>query len=364
MRQGGVWAEFAGDCEVDPTRFDNLAETVDKIKNTGLKAMLWMAPMHCGPKSNAYSDYKHLLAKQSNGSYCKWFCPRTKKATERAVEVIKMVIEKYHLDGLKIDFLDMIKPVHCSSEEHLHDFDTIGEGMDYFFNKMNTAMKELIDDPIIEFRQDYANIHSRRFATAFRGNDAPFDFDHIRRETALLEPYSGNIPVHADYAFWHPDDKLENKAKMMATIMLGCVPTLSHELTKFTKEENLLVKNWINFYEQWKNALTTGTFTPLSFDQHYSIIRLMGDNEVVFGIFTPYFPGNLSLPEKHVERIAILNGTNRSEIFCKLKNLKGEYSLTGLDCFLQKKSQQIINETSPVIDLFIPEGGMMILTKN
>jgi len=361
------WCTYAGSWSPAQDKFPDLPGLINQIQRMGLRCMLWVSPPLLGQKAKCFDRQEQLLAKRGASDEISWLCPKSKESAEVMADVCEQLMRTYNPDGLKIDFLDQVRPVQECAGTHPHQFDTFGEGMAHCMRRMSEAILAVKPDAIIEYRQDYANIYTRQFANCFRGNDAPYDFDHIRRETALLAPLHGQTPIHSDYALWHEEESLPNKAIMLASIMMGSVPTLSHNLTALPQGDLDLIVSWLRFYRQWQDVLTVPTPVYLSHDAHYSLVRLSREGKTVLGIFTPISPATVKFPQTDAEAICLINGTNENHLRLRVDlGQQAHYKASIRNPLLQEiKRQTVLSNIQGQldIDLDVPKGGQLILRK-
>lgn len=133
-----------GDWEPDPSKFPNgsadMRKLVDRIHAMGLKAKLWWAPLAVDPGSKLLSDNQDMLLLNEDGSPqfitfwdSYYMSPVYDKTTQHTREVLKMFLQEWDFDGLKMDGMHLncvppdFNPVHNLSYpeqacEQLPDF--------------------------------------------------------------------------------------------------------------------------------------------------------------------------------------------------------------------------------------------------
>jgi len=339
-------------------KFPDFREMVKQIQEMGLKVVAWTAPMYWSGLDKTLA-MKHK-AIDKNGKPLKYRCPRMAETGEISGALLADAIERYNLDGVKIDFMDL-GPAPCFSTEHEHDVDDFGEGMDRGFRALHEKITAVNPEAIIEFRMNYTNLNNRQYGNCFRADDAPYDPDQIRRNMAMIKRWSGPIPPHADYAYWPPDETFENKCRFVASICYGMVPTFSMDLTALPNDEKKLIKAWLQFYQEHKKTLTLGEFTPMSFDQHFSVSKIVGEKECFVGLFSPTAPGQIDLMDEMDKTIFLINATGKDRISTVLKGLEGERTVTVYDEFHEEVDAGTLSGKageSP-IDVRVPVGGIV-----
>jgi len=342
--------------------YGGAGKTARTLRDLGLRAVLWVAPYALRRSMPEFEKHHHLVAVAPDGKSSVSVCPMAEGAAEFVADRVRSLMIDNDLDGLKLDFLDRPNLWNCAAD-HKHIYQTLGEGADACMAAMHEAITEVKSDAIIEFRQNYTNINNRKYGNCFRGNDAPYDFDQIRRETFQVRPYANGIPVHADYAYWHPAEPLSNKAIFMACITYGCVPTLSMDLRKFTEEENRLVKAWLDFYTREKDVLLHGSLIPMSFDPHFSVSRVESQRKTVFGLFSEIPPALLEV-SNDPEELIVINGTNLPHVYTKILDVRGGFACRILDPFHEPMEEfELQADDHLCLDFPVPLGGLLRLAR-
>jgi alpha-galactosidase len=315
----GVWGEFprAGHWSPSAEKFPDLGAMVKSLHDIGVKVMLWTSPFMLGIRSKAWDRLKGF-ALGPEQMRARMLCPRCPEPRADAVESMKDLITRYDIDGLKLDFIDWVDLSPCQGE-HEHDCETAGEGLLRFYDLIESELKGLKPDLLIEFRVRYANLVGRRVATAFRADDAPCDFDANRARIVNIRSFSGSVPAHFDPAFWHPDETDENVARHMINSIF-CVPTVSVDLEKAAQSHLDIVKNWIGFYNSHRDALAKsnldadlwfGTFPMLKVTEcDVSILGLFGSGKEVY-----------TLPPSR--QVFVLNATQSDQVRLECPTVAG-----------------------------------------
>ncbi len=103
-----------GDWRVDTRRFPggsaDMKRMVDAIHANGLKAKLWWAPLAADPGSKVLQDHPNsvLINKAGAPQYITWWdsyylSPASEETIEYTEETVKMFLEEWGFDGLKMD---------------------------------------------------------------------------------------------------------------------------------------------------------------------------------------------------------------------------------------------------------------------
>lgn len=242
------WYEMIGDWELSTQKFPDFVNHVRRVRALGLNYMLWVTPILIGAKSKLYQEIKDFVSGDYHeGCYC--FDPLHEAAGQVIIGKISRLMKDYQLDGLKIDFLDYV-PTNPEQPRGLETHK--------FIAALSAAIRAHKSDALIEFRQSYATIGMLPFATQFRAGDVPFDFiDNFQRLAQIRISIGDRVPIHADPAYWHPNETPENISRHLIASLVG-VPMVSMDLNKITKSEKTIIVGWLAFYQKHLETFKNG----------------------------------------------------------------------------------------------------------
>ncbi|RKY71968.1 MAG: hypothetical protein DRP97_01310 [Candidatus Latescibacterota bacterium] len=383
--RGPEAAEFRGDYTPNPKKFPDMMKVVDAVHARGMNILLWVSPFQIAKKSLKYPELKRYLNQRDRLGELPYFrpmlspwvsgtvqkpdveergelCPRTGITETYVPELVAGLIRDYHLDGLKIDFVDQVSVLPCTAD-HEHIYPTVGEAMARTMQAMDAAIRKVKPDAIIEFRLPYANIFLRPFATLYRAQDCPWDWDQNRRQCAWIQSFTpGYGPLaEADYISWRADERDENVAKAVMSAILYCVPSIGMDFQKLPESHLKIVKHWLEFYQAHKEEIVRGQWQPLEFDPHTSTFAIYGVQTTFVGLFKDVLGRIVLDGEKPLERLYLFNGANTSCIHTRLEPMEGEYELIVFDPFLEEVGRSKAKDVDGGLNLSltVPEGGMV-----
>ncbi len=242
------WYEQIGDWNLSGVKFPEFKSHVEKMQNMGLKYLLWVTPALIGNKSDIIKSLENSISKDSPES-SHTLDPSNPGAAKIIIDKLASLVEKYQLDGLKVDFLDCFKQnidVPC------------GKASYELVSKLSKQIRQNNIDALIEFRQPYATPAMLPLATQFRAGDVPFDFmDNFNRLCQIRVAMGDNIPVHSDPVFWNASELLSNISRHMIASLVG-IPMLSMDLQELTPEVKAVVRHWLEFYQTKQQTLNHG----------------------------------------------------------------------------------------------------------
>lgn len=125
------WQTAEGDWYLNPEKFPNGSEDmqtlVSKVKDAGLKAKLWWAPLAVDPGTDLIAEHEDMLLLNEDGSTqdISWWdsyylCPAYDKTVEYSKDLVKTFLTEYGFQGLKIDGQHLNGVPKCYNPKHNH----------------------------------------------------------------------------------------------------------------------------------------------------------------------------------------------------------------------------------------------------
>ena len=272
-----TWYEWIGDWELSRKKFPDFEGHRARVQGMGMKYLFWVAPFLIGAKSEFSKQYSDSIKpKYIDG--CRVIDSRKPDAMNAQLEKMKHVIRDYGLDGLKVDFLDEIKPdIHAPE----------GREVMKFVRELAKGIREVKQDALIEFRQGYASPGMMAYGTQFRAGDTPFDFiDNFQRLVQIRISMGDGIPVHADPVYWHPQESPMNISRHMIA-SLGGVPMLSMDLLAISETERKIIRRWLDFYEEHLDTFRSGTWKADYYQTNAAFLSVTGKEESIVILLDP-----------------------------------------------------------------------------
>jgi alpha-galactosidase len=300
----------SGEYRMNPEFFPDFPGLSRRLREAGLRLMLWVAPAFIGRESRA---------RRSMARWCVWdgrertthLCPFCEESRAHARRTAERVMRDYQLDGLKCDFLDLIAP-QCSEPAHDHGDGNFGAAMIEFLRAVHDGALAANPGAAIEYRISYSTLATLPFANCHRGNDSPYDADYMRRENLFLRLFCEHpSAVWSDYAYWRPDESVRNISLMLGSqIFSGGVPTLSLDFTKCGEAQRRTIGRWLRFYRRHRDALAQAELVVHSADSVFSVSSLQNaERGVAFVLLAgQHVPARLSLGPR-IREVWMLNAS-------------------------------------------------------
>ena len=246
------WYEMIGDWEISNSKFPDFKAHVKRVQDMGMKYMLWVAPHLWGFKSELYRSNPGMTIGQPIEGYDKMDINRADFSG--LVEKLRRLAADNDLDGLKIDFIDIVPPNVDNPN---------ARATEKLVADLTGALKTDNPDALIEFRQSYSTMATLKYATQFRAGDVPFNYlMNFGRLVELRLAIGNAAPVHADPAYWAFGEKSINVARHMMAMLVG-VPMLSMDLNKLTDIEKRIIRYYVDFYNAHRQLINHGSWRML-----------------------------------------------------------------------------------------------------
>ena len=268
---------YAGDWLPCASKFPDMKAHVHAVQALGFRYMLWIAPFMVGDESEAAKRYTDLLTTGKPQGRFHNLSPQSAETKEIVATIIERLVRDYDLDGLKIDFVDSIKPGNAAPQ-------LFGESLHAVMRESIERALALQPDLLVEFRNPYANLASRSYSNIYRCSDVPLNCTINRWQAVMLRLLAPDRAVHLDPALWHPDESDENVAVHLINVLVS-VPMISVELDRYPKTHLDLIRYWIGFYNTHRNTIIGGQFKPALAPGHIPLITFVGAEETIIGVY-------------------------------------------------------------------------------
>jgi alpha-galactosidase len=293
---------YAGDWLPYAPKFPDLKAHVHAVQALGFRYLLWVSPFMVGDESAAAQRYAHLLTTGQERNRFKNLSPQRRETHEIVGSLLERLVRDYDLDGLKIDFIDSIKPGEAAP-------DTLGDSLYAVLHDATEKARAVRPDLLIEFRNSYANLASRSYGNIYRCSDVPLNYTLNRWQAVMLRLLAPDRAVHLDPALWHPSESDTNVAVHLINMIVS-VPMISVELDRYPQSHLDLIRCWVGFYNVHRDTIIRGEFKPVLVLGHIPLIRFKGVQETIIGLYEDV---PIPLPDQPV--VWILNASTLPYVY-------------------------------------------------
>ena len=299
----GRWYAGCGDWVPDTAKFPNLRGTVAALSETGLEAVIWIAPFLMGEQSAAYATLAPFASHYSETLRTWVLDPRHREVREHLVAVCTRLMTDYALDGLKIDFLNNV--MIYAGTPSMGDIADVGDAMTLVLGEIADAMDAVRPGALIEFRQPYISPAVAPFADVIRANDCPADADQNRRSTINLRLLAIDQIVHSDPVMWDPTAPVETVSRQLLNVFFS-VPQISMPLDVLPESHRGRATELLTEWRSLRDVLLNGELRVGLPNEGYPVVTSrLGSTLVV----AAYQPRQLELDLQGISELVILNST-------------------------------------------------------
>ena len=281
---------FCGDWEPAPSRFPDFRAHVDRVHALGMKHMIWYSVPFVGFKSRAAERFagKFLCKRENMGAWV--LDPRFPEVREFLASTYERAVREWNLDGLKLDFIDSFyapDPDPAAAEGWAgRDIRSVPEAVLALMTEVRRRLESARPGILVEFRQGYMGPAIRSFGNMIRAGDVPGDPLRNRARTARLRLTSGTTAVHSDMLEWNPRETPEQAAQQILSVLFSVIQ-YSMRLDRLPADHRRMMRHWIAWTTEHRDALLRGDFRPRSPELGYPMLEGASASERVLAVYEP-----------------------------------------------------------------------------
>ena len=308
------WQTSEGDWYLDPKKFPNgdkdMQDFVSKIKQAGLKAKLWWAPLAVDPGTDLLHDHPDMLLLDENGKTqdISWWnsfylCPAYQPTIDYSKALVKKMMATWGYAGLKIDgqHLNGVAPCYNPAHNHSHPEESV-EKLGEFWQEILESAQEVNPEAVVEIcpcGTSYA-FHNLHYMNQTVSSD-PLSSWQVRHKGKTLKGLMGeSAPYYGDHV------ELSDQASDFASsVGIGAIVG-----TKFTMPASTGVAaqfaldpqkeqewtKWIEIYNQ--KMLPKGTYLGELYDIGFDLPEthaIQKDDKLYYAFYADNWDGELEL---------------------------------------------------------------------
>ena len=268
-----------GDWQPVKSRFADMKSHVKMVHNAGLKYMLWLSVPYVGDESIAWNRFKDKMlvvhGKKSPGRVGV-VDPRFPDVREYLISTYERVVGDWGFDGVKLDFIDQFAlrgPDSALKDGYAgRDYRSVPEAVDRLMKDVLSRLKKINPDVLVEFRQHYMGPAILQYGNMMRCSDCPADPTANRKRVCDLRLTSGGIAVHSDMLVWSKDETPEGAALPILNVLFSTIQ-YSMILKTISPRHRDVIRHWLAFSQEHRDALLKGRFTPHHAENGYTWIE-------------------------------------------------------------------------------------------
>ena len=351
-----------GDWMPVKSRFPDMKAHVDAVHKAGLKYMLWLSVPYIGDESDAWKRFEKKLLKLPGNSKGPGrvgiLDPRFPDVREYLLQTYERVIRDWGFDGVKLDFIDCFvfgEKDHAEEDGYVgRDIKSLPVAVDVLMKDVNRRLRKINPDVLIEFRQKYMGPAILQYGNMIRAADCPADMASNRRRICNLRLTSGNTAVHGDMLVWSADETPEGAALPILSSLFGVIQ-YSMVLQTIPERQREVVRHWLKFSQDHRDALMRGDFRPHQPHAGYPIVEAENTKERIIAVYvacTRAATGALDTP------VYLINATGEKSL---VTDLPSAATVEYFDTFGAKTGSVTVE--AGLQRLQIPASGYAIIRK-
>ena len=310
-----------GDWMPVKSRFPDMKAHVDAVHKAGLKYMLWLAVPFVGDESKAFDRFQGKYLKVSGDrspGRSAVLDPRFPDVREYLVSTYERVVGEWGFDGVKLDFIDSFKiegKDPAAAENYAgRDYRELPLAVDRLMKDVLARLRKINPDVLVEFRQSYMGPAILQYGNMIRATDCPADHAANRRRICSLRLTSQTVAVHSDMLVWSKDETPEGAAVPILNALYSTIQ-YSMILDRIEPAHRRVIKHWLDFSRQHREALLKGRFTPHHAESGYTWVEGESADERVVASYS----GDVAIRSGAADRpVVLVNATEAPGLLVEL----------------------------------------------
>ena len=319
---------YCGEWTTAKRKINDMKAFVKTVHELGMKAMLWYSVPYVGIYSPVFECFKDKLLNPDCERKYFVLDPRYPEVREYMVKTYENAVNKWDIDGMKLDFVDAFK-LYDSSNPFSTQMDTasVEKAVSLLLCEIHKRVTAIKPDILIEFRQSYISPIMLSFGNMFRVCDCPMDPVTNRVGSINLRLTSGDRAVHSDMIMWDTATTAETAAESLINALFA-VPQISMRINELPEEHYKMLKTYLEVWKENREVLMRGELKAESPEANYSIVTAKKNSQLAA---VAYSNPILTLTDK-LTKITFVNGTGKDRLYIENKGNAAEYKCTIITC--------------------------------
>ncbi|MHC4248068.1 MAG: glycoside hydrolase family 36 protein [Planctomycetota bacterium] len=347
------WSD--GEFQPKEEKFPDFAGHVQRVQAMGIRYLVWTTPSALNPTIEKRFKDKVVTGPMSGK---KRLDPRYPDVREYIIAKYERCLEKYGVDGFKVDFVSSIASAPDDDpDDARRDYKHVSVAGDRLFRDLASRLRELKPDVLIEYRQSYVGPHMQRCANMFRAVDCGNSFSDNRIRTIDIRLLLRHGAAHSDMMIWNPDDPVESAAMQLTHTMFS-VPQVSVRLADLPRDHTDMLRYYLKFWSENRDVLLDGRLAPLGPESAFAVVLSRTDGKMLAAVY-----GNavLPLPSRLPPVLLVVNATYSDHVVVDMAEDVGARRLEVVTCTGQRSHESEVNLTAGVNRIDVPPSGYATL---
>lgn len=298
---------YCGDWKLCKSKISSMKKLADEIHKLNMKILVWFSVPFVGIHSKAFKKFKNMLLDYDGKRDYYTLDPRYFEVREYLTDLYANYLKEWNIDGFKLDFIDSFK-ITEHSEKNVNSL-SINKAIDLLLNEIFNKLKAINKDVLIEFRQSYIGPSVSRYANMIRVCDCPMDTLFNKINTIDLRMVCQNSAIHSDMLMWDYNSSVITAARQMTAVLFS-VPQISVKIDKLSPEHYKMLKFYLKFWTENKDALINGTLRPYNAVHNYTMVKAFNNKRCV----TVLYAEQIVVLDKDYKLQSVVNVTSKDEI--------------------------------------------------
>ncbi len=294
---------YCGDWKPAEDKIRNMRRFVSRAHQLGLKVMLWFAVPVMGKKAAVYPEFcKMYLADEGD-----WVAldPRCPAVRNYLLHLCKEAVERWELDGLKLDFMDhFVLTQEGEDDTEDRDFDSLEDALECLMEEFRIQLQRIRKNVLVELRQGYMGPDLRKYGNIIRVTDCPLSALRNRVEILHLRMTSGNTAVHSDMLMWNAAASAQAAALQLINSIFG-IWQISVRLKELPHEHKRMLQFYLGLWSEDRDCILNGELEVFHPEANYSMVLTKKETELFAVCYTE---GILQL-DTFYRKITYVNGS-------------------------------------------------------
>ena len=352
--------KYCGDWELATSKIPDMKALTDKIHKLGMKVMLWYAVPFVGIHTKAYERFKDKALTDLNDVLVVDI--RYREVREYLVQTYVDGVQKFGLDGLKLDFIShfYLKKDSPAVNDDM-DIPSVEDALERLLADVKEALLQINPNILLEFRQDYIGPVVLKYGNMIRVGDCPYDSLKNRVGIVDLRLTSGKTAVHSDMIMWSNDAPVEAVARQLISTLFG-VPQVSVLLRELPAEHLNAIKFWLDFYTENRELLHSKSMSVKNPELNYSQVQTQKGGSVI-GVNYANIPFEVSPFASVDAKYVYVNSSDMPYLCLYAAENVGTCKITVRDCLGNTMSESVTELTAGALMLNVPICGLAEITQ-
>ncbi len=281
--QGTGDYSLCGDWDVNKEKFPDMKAFVDRAHELGILVSLWFPAPFVGRETSGYRDFWGKYLYEWGGAGV--LDPRYPDVRSYIADTLAHFLEKYDLDGLKLDFINSFE-IHSETPPFggSMDIPSLNDAVIALMDQIDTRLKAVKPALLMEYRQNYIGPAITRYGNMLRVGDCPFCTGSNRLGVGDLRLLDYRLAVHSDMLYWAKTESVTNVARQLLCTLFA-VPQISVLLREVPEDHLSLIRAYLSYWQANRELLLHGRMGITGMDFGYPMLSSTDGTKTIAALY-------------------------------------------------------------------------------